>query len=86
MDDSVGSGNFSLRGYLPLIRKNYSTHIHGLAVYVKGGLPFARDLSLKDCRFLCMFPTGFTSLSDLLLSSPSITFFVFMYGFLFYFI
>ena len=25
-----------------------STHIHGLAVYVKEGLPFARDLTLEN--------------------------------------
>ena len=37
-----------MRGYLPLIRKNSSTHKHGLAVYVKEGLPFARDLSLEN--------------------------------------
>ena len=47
MDDSVDSGNFSVRGYLPLIRKNSITHMHGLAVYVKEGLPFAWDLSLE---------------------------------------
>ena len=33
LDDSIDSGNFSVRGYLPLIRKDSSTHIHGLAVY-----------------------------------------------------
>ena len=37
-----------VRGYFPLIRKDYSTHMHGLAVYVKEGLPFARDLSLEN--------------------------------------
>ena len=43
LDDSIDSGNFSVRGYLPLIRKDSSTHMHGLAVYVKEGLPFAQD-------------------------------------------
>ena len=47
LDDSIDYGNFSVRGYLPLIRKDSSTHMHGLAVYVKEGLPFARDLSLE---------------------------------------
>ena len=37
-----------VRGYFPLIRKDYSTHMHALAVYVKEGLPFARDLSLEN--------------------------------------
>ena len=48
LDDSIDSGNFSVRGYLPLIRKDSSTHMHGLAVYVKEGLPFAQDLSLEN--------------------------------------
>ena len=43
LDDSIDIGNFSVRGYLPLTRKNSITHIHGLAVYVKEGLPFAQD-------------------------------------------
>ena len=53
--DSIGSGNFSVRGYLPLIRKDSSTHMHGLAVYVKEGLPFAWDLSLENSAdsYLC---------------------------------
>ena len=37
-----------MRGYLPLTRKDSSTHMHGLTVYVKEGLPFARDLSLEN--------------------------------------
>ena len=46
--DSIDSGNFSLRGYLPLIRNDSGTHMHGLTVYVKEGLPFAQDLSLEN--------------------------------------
>ena len=55
LDDSVNSDDFSVRGYLPLIRKDSSTHMHGLAVYVKEGLPFARDLSLENSAdsYLC---------------------------------
>ena len=55
LDDSIDSDNFSVRGYLPLIRKDSSTHMHGLAVYVKEGLPFARDLSLENSAdsYLC---------------------------------
>ena len=48
LDDSLDSGNFSVTGCLPLIRKDSITHMHGLAVYVKEGLPFAWDLSLKN--------------------------------------
>ena len=41
LDDSTDFGNFSVTGYVPLIRKDSSTHMHDLAVYVKKGLPFA---------------------------------------------
>ena len=51
MDDSIDSGYFSVTGYLPLIRKDFITHMHGLAVYMKEGLPFARDLS-RDLSYL----------------------------------
>ena len=55
VDDSIDSSNFTVRGYLPLIRKDSSTHMHGLAVYLKKGLPFARDLSLENSAdsYLC---------------------------------
>ena len=48
LDNSIDSGNFSVRGYLPLIQKDSSTHMHGLTVYVKEGLPFAGNLSLEN--------------------------------------
>ena len=48
LDDSIDSGNFSVTGYTPLIRKGSSTHMHGLAIYVKEELPFAQDLSLES--------------------------------------
>ena len=55
LDDSINSGNFSVRGYLPLIPKDSSTHTHGLTVYVKEGLSFAQDLSLENSAdsYLC---------------------------------
>ena len=82
LDDSIDSGNFSVRGYLPLIREDSSTHMYGLAVYIKEGLPFCRQLISRNlCRFLLMFSTGFTSLSALLLFPLSITFFIFVHGF-----
>ena len=43
LNDLVDSGNSSVIGYLPLIREDSSTHMHGLAVYVKEGLPFPWD-------------------------------------------
>ena len=44
LDDSIDSGNFSVRGYLPLIQKDSSTHMHGLQVYLKEG----QELSLVN--------------------------------------
>ena len=85
LDDSSDSGIFSVKGYLPLIQKDSITHIHGLAVYVKEGLPFAGDFSLENS-------TDSYRSNWLLLCSVSyffpllITFFVFMPGFWFYFI
>ena len=35
LDDSVDSGNSCVRGYLPLIQKDSSTHMHGLTVYME---------------------------------------------------
>ena len=52
LDDSIDSRNFSATGYLPLIRKDSITHIHGLAAYVKKGLPFCKGrISRKPCKF-----------------------------------
>ena len=54
LDDSIDSGNFSVRGYLPLIRKDSITHMHGLAVYVKEGLPLAWHLSQQNSMDSCL--------------------------------
>ena len=56
LDDSIDSGNFSVRGYLPLIQKD---HMHDLLVYVKEGLPFASDLSQENSAdsYLCFWLT-----------------------------
>ena len=78
LDNSIDSGSLSVKGYLPLIQKDSSTHMHGFIVYVKEELPFCTGLiSRKLYRFLLMFSTSFTSLSALLLFPLSITFFVF---------
>ena len=69
-----------MRGYLPLIRKDSGIHIHGLAVYVKKGLPFARDLPLENYADSYLFLTGFTSISLLLFFPLLITFFNFVHG------
>ena len=56
LDDSIDSGNFSVRGYLPLTWKDFTTHMHSTGIYVKEGLPFPRDLSLKNSTdyYLCI--------------------------------
>ena len=36
-----------MRVYLPLTQKDSIIHMHGFAIYVREGLPFARDLSLE---------------------------------------
>ena len=41
-----------MRGYIPLIQKDSTTHMHGLTVYVKG---FEQDLPLENSAdsYLC---------------------------------
>ena len=55
LDDSIDSGNFSVRVYLLLIWKDSVSHMHGLIVYVKEGLSFTWDVSLEKFAdsFLC---------------------------------
>ena len=49
LNDSIDSGNFPVRGYLPLIQRDSSTHMHG-------STPFAWDLSLENSAdsYLCI--------------------------------
>ena len=71
LDDSIDSGSFSARGYLSLIRKDSSTRMQCLAVYVKEGLPSAWELSLENSAdsYLCF----------LLALLHSVSYFVFLY-------
>ena len=78
LDDSIDSGNFFVRGYLPLIRKDFSTHMHGLAVYVKEGLLFARDLSLENSAdSSAVFYSISSNIDEVLSINPSANVFVF---------
>ena len=56
---------FSVSGYLPLISKDSITQMHGLAVYMKEGLPFAQDLSLENSvdPYICFWLALLHSLS-----------------------
>ena len=42
LEDLVDSNSFIVKGYLPLIREDSFTHMHGLAVFVNEGLPWLR--------------------------------------------
>ena len=72
LDDSIDSGNFSVRGYLPVIWKDCITHMHGLAVYVKEGFPFARDLSLEISRKILTYVFDWLYFTQCLTSFSSI--------------
>ena len=71
LDDSIDSGSFSVRGYLPVIWKDSITHMHGLKVFMKEELPFAWDLSLENSlnSYLCFR----------LALHHSVSYFVFLY-------
>ena len=70
LDDSIDSGNFSVRGYLSFFRKDSSTNMHCLAVDVKEGLPFARDFAYSYLCFRLALPHS-VSCYFFLYQSPS---------------
>ena len=52
LDDSIGCGNFSVRGYLPLIRKDSSTYVWSCSLCERTS--FCMGLIFRKlCRFLC---------------------------------
>ena len=55
LDESIDYVNFSVRVYFLLFQKDSSTHMYGLAVYVKEGLRFAWDLSLENTAVSCLW-------------------------------
>ena len=75
LDDLIDYHNLSVRGYLPLIWKDSSAHMHFLTVYVKEGIPFAWDLSLENsvdsCFWAALLPS--VSYSFFLYQSPSLS-------------
>ena len=62
LDDSIDSCNFSVRGYLHLIRKNSRTHAWSRILCGGRTCFYTGLISRKPCRFLLKFSTGFTSL------------------------
>ena len=86
LDNSIDSGNFSLRGYLALIWKDSITHMHGLAVYVKEGLSLYRTYLEKTLQILT-YVFDWIYFTQYLTCFPlSITSFIVVYSFWFYFI
>ena len=59
-----------MRGYFPLIQKDYIIHMHGLAVYMKEGLPLVQDVSLEN------FPDSYLCFGLALIQSVSYFFFL----------
>ena len=56
LDDSIDSGDFSVRGYLPLIQKDSSTHMHSLAYSLcEGETSFCMGLILTFKNFVTPF-------------------------------
>ena len=87
MYGSIDSGNFSVRGYLPLIQKDSTTHMHILALSEGRTFFQAGFMSRKLWKLSLMFSTGLASQSVSYFFFPLlITFFVFMHGFWFCFI
>ena len=70
LNDSIDSSNFSVTDYLPLIWKESITHMHGLAVYVKG-FPFARDVENSTNSSICFRLALLLSYLFFLHQSPS---------------
>ena len=65
LDDSFDFSNISVRGYLSLIWKNSTSHMHGLAVYVKEGLPFPWEKLWKETRKLVNYNYNFSISNNL---------------------
>ena len=78
LDDSIDSGNVSVKGYL---KGFYCSYAWSCSLCEGRNSICTGLISRKLSRFLLMFLTGFTTLSVLLLFPLLITFFVFMHGF-----
>ena len=81
LDDSIGSSNCSVKGYLPLIWKGSVTNMHSHAVYVKEGLHFAWNLFSETPRILTHAFKWHYFIWCLILFPLLITIFVSMQGF-----
>ena len=48
LDPEISSSDFGVEGYLPVIRKDSSRHMHGLAVYIRSSLPLTRACAFES--------------------------------------
>ena len=70
LSSNFADSDFSIPGYLPIIRKDSPTHMHGLAVYARDTLPISREVHLeKPTGAFHVLPSVFTSLYILSLFS-----------------
>ena len=55
LSSNFADSDFPIPGYLPIIRKDSSTHMHGLAVYARDTLPISREVHLEKPTepFMC---------------------------------
>ena len=64
LDDSIDTGNFSLRGNLPLIRKDSATHVHSVSYFFF----LHRSPSLSLCK---VFDGISSNIDEVLSINPS---------------
>ena len=87
MWDELGWLNWFWQFLKSFIPNGFSYKYEWTSSLFEGRPFFCMGLIFRElCRFLLMFLIGFTSLSVILLFPLSITFFIFMHGFWFYFI
>ena len=68
LDDSIDSGNFSVRGYLPLIRRDSGAHMHGLTDFLLHGTYLYKNLQIFTYVFDWLYFTQclFSSIDHLI--------------------
>ena len=56
LSSDIDSNRFTVPGYHPILRKDSSTHMHGLAIYIRDSLPIARalDFETPDKSYMCL--------------------------------
>ena len=82
LDESIDSGNFSVRGYLPLIQKDSSTFIFMVSQFIlKKDFPLHRSHLQKTLQILTYVFDWLYFTQCLTFFPLLITFFIFVHGF-----